>query len=44
MLDRIREGTVRVANEQVYPLDRIRDTLAASEAGWTRGKIVVQVV
>jgi NADPH:quinone reductase-like Zn-dependent oxidoreductase len=43
MMDQIRAGTVRVVIEQAYPLDRITDALAASEAGRTRGKIVVSV-
>ena len=43
MMEQIRAGQVRVVIEQVYPLDRITDALAASEAGRTRGKIVVKV-
>jgi NADPH:quinone reductase-like Zn-dependent oxidoreductase len=41
MMDRIMEGKVRVVIDQTYPLDRVKDALAASEAGRTRGKIVV---
>jgi len=44
MMDQIKGGKVKVVIEQTYPLDRIRDALAASEAGRTRGKIVVKVV
>ncbi len=43
MMGQIRAGKVRVVIEQAYPLDRITDALAASEAGRTRGKIVVKV-
>jgi NADPH:quinone reductase-like Zn-dependent oxidoreductase len=43
MMDQIRAGTVRVVIEQAYPLDRITDALAASEAGRTRGKIIISV-
>jgi NADPH:quinone reductase-like Zn-dependent oxidoreductase len=43
MMEQVRSGTVRVVIEQVYPLERIKDALAASEAGRTRGKIVVKV-
>jgi NADPH:quinone reductase-like Zn-dependent oxidoreductase len=39
--DRIRDGKVKVVIDQVYPLDRIKDALAASEGGRTKGKIVV---
>ena len=41
MMDQIKSGKVRVVIEQTYPLDRIKDALAASEGGRTRGKIVV---
>jgi NADPH:quinone reductase-like Zn-dependent oxidoreductase len=41
MQDRITEGRLRVVIERSYPLDRVKDALAASEAGRTRGKIVV---
>ncbi len=44
MMEQIRAGKVRVVIEQAYPLDRITDALAASEAGRTRGKIVVKVI
>jgi NADPH:quinone reductase-like Zn-dependent oxidoreductase len=43
MMEQVRSGTVRVVIEQTYPLDRITEALAASEAGRTRGKIVVKV-
>jgi NADPH:quinone reductase-like Zn-dependent oxidoreductase len=43
MMGQIRAGKVRVVIEQAYPLDRITEALAASEAGRTRGKIVVKV-
>jgi NADPH:quinone reductase-like Zn-dependent oxidoreductase len=43
MMDRIKEGRVKVVIDRSYPLDRITDALAASEAGRTRGKIVVAV-
>ena len=42
MMDQIKGGKVRVVIDQVYPLDRVKDALAASEAGRTRGKIVVK--
>lgn len=42
MMDRMRDGKVKVVIDQVYPLSRIKDALAASEAGRTRGKIVVK--
>jgi NADPH:quinone reductase-like Zn-dependent oxidoreductase len=41
MMEHIGAGKVRVVIEQVYPLDRTRDALASSEAGRTRGKIVL---
>jgi NADPH:quinone reductase-like Zn-dependent oxidoreductase len=41
MMEHIRAGKVRVFIEQVYPLDRTKDALASSEAGRTRGKIVL---
>jgi len=41
MMDRIKAGKVRVVIDQVYPLAQIKDALAASEGGRTRGKIVV---
>lgn len=41
MMDQIRGGTIRITIDQSYPLDRIKDALAASEGGRTRGKIVV---
>jgi len=43
MMEQIRAGKIRVVIEQSYPLDRIKEALAASEAGRTRGKIVVKV-
>jgi len=43
MMEQIKAGRVRVVIEQAYPLERIKDALAASEAGRTRGKIVVKV-
>jgi NADPH:quinone reductase-like Zn-dependent oxidoreductase len=44
MLDRIREGRLRVAVERSYPLARVTDALAASEGGRTRGKIVLKTL
>ena len=41
MMDRIKEGKVKVVIGQSYPLDRVKEALAASEGGRTRGKIVV---
>jgi NADPH:quinone reductase-like Zn-dependent oxidoreductase len=41
MMEHVRAGKVRVVIEQVYPLDRTKDALASSEAGRTRGKIVL---
>ena len=43
MMVQIKAGKIRIVIEQAYPLDRITDALAASEAGRTRGKIVVSV-
>jgi len=43
MMEQILGGRIRVVIEPTYPLDRIKDALAASEAGRTRGKIVMQV-
>jgi NADPH:quinone reductase-like Zn-dependent oxidoreductase len=43
MMEQIKAGNIRVVIEQVYPLDKIKDALAASEGGRTRGKIVVKV-
>lgn len=44
MMEQIRSGKVRVIISGSYSLDRIRDALAASESGRTRGKIVVKVI
>jgi NADPH:quinone reductase-like Zn-dependent oxidoreductase len=41
MMEQIKAGRVKVVIEQSYPLDRVKDALAASEGGRTRGKIVV---
>lgn len=43
-LERIRAGRLRVVIEQSYPLDRVKEALAASEGGRTRGKIVIEVM
>ena len=43
MMEQIKGGKVKVGIDQAYPLDRITDALAASEAGRTRGKIVISV-
>ena len=43
MMERLREGTVRVVIDATYPLDQVTDALAASEGGRTRGKIVLTV-
>ncbi|NTW60544.1 MAG: NAD(P)-dependent alcohol dehydrogenase [Nitrospirae bacterium] len=43
MMDQIKGGKVKVVIDHAYPLDRITDALAASEAGRTRGKIVVTI-
>jgi NADPH:quinone reductase-like Zn-dependent oxidoreductase len=43
MMDQIKGGKVMVVIDQAYPLDRIKDALAASEAGRTKGKIIVSV-
>jgi NADPH:quinone reductase-like Zn-dependent oxidoreductase len=42
MMEQIKAGKVKVVIEQSYPLDRVRDALAASETGRTRGKIVLK--
>jgi NADPH:quinone reductase-like Zn-dependent oxidoreductase len=42
MMEQIKAGRVGVVIEQSYPLSQIRDALAASEAGRTKGKIVVK--
>lgn len=44
MMEQIRSGKVKVFIEQSYPLDRVKDALAASETGRTRGKIVLKAV
>jgi NADPH:quinone reductase-like Zn-dependent oxidoreductase len=44
IMDRVRDGKVKVVIEQPYPLDRVKDALAASESGRTRGKIVIEVM
>ena len=41
MMEQIRTGKIKVVIEQIYPLDRVKDALAASEGGRTRGKIIV---
>lgn len=43
MQDRIRDGKVNVVIDQSYPLDQVKDALAASESGRTRGKIVLMM-
>lgn len=43
MMGQIKAGKVKVVIDQVYPLSQIKDALAASEGGRTRGKIVVTV-
>jgi NADPH:quinone reductase-like Zn-dependent oxidoreductase len=43
MMEQIKRGMVRIVIDRSYPLDRIKDALTASEAGRTRGKIVVSV-
>jgi len=43
MMEQITRGKVKVVVDKVYPLDQVRDALAASEGGRTRGKIVVKV-
>ena len=43
MMEQITGGKVKVVVDKVYPLDQVRDALAASEGGRTRGKIVVTV-
>ena len=43
MQDRIKSGQIKVVVDQSYTLDRIKDALAASETGRTRGKIVVKM-
>jgi len=42
MMEQIKAGKVKVVIEQVYPLARVKDALAASEGGRTKGKIVVK--
>ncbi len=42
MMEQIKAGKIKVVIEQTYPLDRVKDALAASEVGRTRGKIVVK--
>jgi NADPH:quinone reductase-like Zn-dependent oxidoreductase len=44
MMERVKAGKVRVVIEKAYPLERVKDALAASEAGRARGKIVVKVI
>ncbi|MEK6742468.1 MAG: NAD(P)-dependent alcohol dehydrogenase [Nitrospirota bacterium] len=41
MMEQIKAGKIKVVIEQSYPLDRIKDALAASEGGRTKGKIIV---
>lgn len=41
MMEQIKAGKVKVVIDQSYPLDRVKDALAASEAGRTRGKIII---
>lgn len=43
IMERIREGKIRVVIDATYPLDRIADALTASEGGRTRGKIVLTI-
>jgi NADPH:quinone reductase-like Zn-dependent oxidoreductase len=43
MMEKIQAEKIRVVITETYPLDRITEALAASEAGRTRGKIVVKV-
>jgi NADPH:quinone reductase-like Zn-dependent oxidoreductase len=43
MMEQITGGHVKVVVDKVYLLDQVRDALAASEGGRTRGKIVVTV-
>lgn len=43
MMEQIKTGKVKVVIEQSYPLARVKDALAASEGGRTRGKIVVEM-
>jgi NADPH:quinone reductase-like Zn-dependent oxidoreductase len=40
---RVAEGRIRVLIEKVFPLEQAREALAYSEAGRTRGKIVLKV-
>ncbi len=42
MMEQIKAGRVGVVIERSYPLSQIKDALAASEAGRTKGKIVVK--
>jgi NADPH:quinone reductase-like Zn-dependent oxidoreductase len=44
MLERVQVGTVRVVIAETYALARVKDALTASEAGRTRGKIVLTMV
>ena len=39
----INSGDVRVAVQEVFPLDRIADAQRLVEAGHVRGKVVVQI-
>ena len=43
MMEQIKAGRVTVVIEQSYPLAKIKDALAASEGGRTKGKIVVRM-
>jgi NADPH:quinone reductase-like Zn-dependent oxidoreductase len=43
LMDQIKRDKVKVVIEQVYPLSKVTDAIAASEGGRTRGKIVVTV-
>jgi len=44
MMEQIKAGKIQVVIEQAYPLDQVKDALAASEGGRTKGKIVVRII
>jgi NADPH:quinone reductase-like Zn-dependent oxidoreductase len=43
MMNQVVANRIRVAIENVYPLDRVKEALALSEAGKARGKLVIQI-
>ncbi len=43
MTGRIAEGRIKLFIEKVFPLEQCREALALSEAGRTKGKIVLKI-